>query len=193
MQTTESATPEAMETINNQPERAEQSCKSCKRLKRRCSKDMPSCQLCIRVGRRCDYTSSPSTPTRSETEVGSERTSSRNLTPRSINSGSNILSNSTIPHVPSDASSDLASCFLDSVATRGMDVSSPCTLLWRDVGPSSDDISKEEAIAITDRYFNTTHSWLPISMFFPVRWIEAVQLIVQYSIKASSRKTDSIP
>lgn len=158
---------EGLEPINGQPERAEQSCASCKRLKRRCSKDIPSCQLCSRVGRRCDYSSASSTPTISDTEAGNGRYSSRTDTPRSTNFRSDVLSNANFPDVPSEASSDLATCFLDSVATRGVDVPTPCTLLWRDVCFQSEGISKDEALSITERYFSTTHTWLPISMSIP--------------------------
>ena len=33
--------------------RAELSCTACRRLKRKCSKELPSCSLCKRVRRRC--------------------------------------------------------------------------------------------------------------------------------------------
>lgn len=157
------------ESISDQPERAEQSCASCKRLKRRCSKEIPSCQLCSRVGRRCDYSSASSTPTILDAEPSNGRDLSRSDTPRSLKFRSDVLSNGNIPDVPSEVSSDLATCFLDSVATRGVDVSSPSSLLWRDVCSNSESISKVEALNITDRYFSTTHSWLPISMFCPIR------------------------
>jgi hypothetical protein len=37
-------------------------------------------------------------------------------------------------------------------------------LLWRDVCPNGEDISKDEASSILERYFSTTHSWFPISV-----------------------------
>jgi len=156
----------AMETIgSDQPERAEQSCASCKRLKRRCSKDLPACQLCSRVGRRCDYSSIPSTPTRSDTEPRAERTGNRTGTPAFFPSRSDVSLGPFVSDVSSKASSELATCFLDSVATRGVEVTPPSTLLWRDVCPNGEDISKGEASNILDRYFSTTHSWLPIGMY----------------------------
>lgn len=157
-----------METIGSpQPERAEQSCASCKRLKRRCSKDLPTCQLCSRVGRRCDYPSFPSTPTRSDTEPRAERIQGRTETPASFPFRSDVSLPPFVSNAPSKESSELATCFLDSVATRGVEVTQPSTLLWRDVCPDSENISKAEASNIVDRYFTTTHSWLPISVYLP--------------------------
>lgn len=157
-----------METIDSpQPERAEQSCASCKRLKRRCSKDLPTCQLCSRVGRRCDYPSFPSTPTRSDTEPRAERIRGRRETPASFPFRSDASLAPFISNAPSKQSSELATCFLDSVATRGVEVTPPSTLLWRDVCPDGENISKAEASNILDRYFSTTHSWLPIGGSLP--------------------------
>jgi hypothetical protein len=153
-----------METIGDQPGRAEQSCASCKRLKRRCSKDLPTCQLCSRVGRRCDYSPIPSTPTRSDTEPRNDRIRGRTGTPASVPFRSDVP---LVSNVPSKGSSELATCFLDSVATRGVEVTPPSTLLWRDICPDGEDISKDEASKILDRYFSTTHSWLPIGASLP--------------------------
>jgi hypothetical protein len=49
-----------------------------------------------------------------------------------------------------------------------VEVTPPSTLLWGDVCPDGEDISKDEASNIMDRYFSTTHSWLPISLYLPV-------------------------
>ncbi|VUC37669.1 unnamed protein product [Clonostachys rosea] len=35
--------------------KALQSCQACRRLKRRCSKDVPACSLCIRLNKECNY------------------------------------------------------------------------------------------------------------------------------------------
>jgi len=153
---------EAMSTIdgNDHPERAEQSCASCKRLKRRCSKDLPTCLLCSRVGRRCDYTVGPLTPTRSDPDSSNTRLQTRPGTPNAFSFRANVVPN---PFVPSREPSNLATCFLDSVAMRGVDATLPCDLLWLDVCPGMDALAADQAASITDRYFSTTHSWLPIS------------------------------
>ncbi|UPL00842.1 hypothetical protein LCI18_011776 [Fusarium solani-melongenae] len=36
-------------------EKAHQACRACRRLKRRCTKDLPSCSLCIRLHKLCEY------------------------------------------------------------------------------------------------------------------------------------------
>ena len=153
----------AMETIGSgHSKRAEQSCASCKRLKRRCSKDLPTCQLCPRVGRKCDHSSTPSTPTRSGAEPQAERIGHRTETPAFFPSRSDVSLAPFISDVPSKAFSELATCFLDSVATRGVGMTPPSTLLWRDVCPNGEDISKDEASNILDGCFSTTYSWPPI-------------------------------
>ena len=185
-----------METIgDNQPERAEQSCASCKRLKRRCSKDLPACQLCSRVGRRCDYSSIPSTPTRSDTEPRAERIEIRTETSAFFPFRSDVSLAPFVADVPSKAYSELATCFLDSVATRGVEVAPPSTLLWRDVCPNGEDISKDEASNILDRYFSTTHSWLPIGVSLPNLgvFIASQDLTPKCSIQASSHKASTQP
>ncbi|KAJ4259585.1 hypothetical protein NW762_007515 [Fusarium torreyae] len=37
------------------PSRARHSCRACRRLKRKCSRDLPSCSICDRLGKRCEY------------------------------------------------------------------------------------------------------------------------------------------
>lgn len=158
---------EAMDVIDasNDPERAEQSCASCKRLKRRCSKDLPTCLLCSRVGRRCDYSIGPVTPTRSDPDSSTTaRLQTRSGTPSSFLFRSDVLPNPFAP-TPPRGTSNLATCFLDSVAMRGADAALPCDLIWRDVCSGLGEVSADEATSITDRYFKTTHSWLPIGMF----------------------------
>lgn len=153
-----------MNTIDasNDPERAEQSCASCKRLKRRCSKDLPTCLLCSRVGRRCDYSIGPVTPTRSDPGSSNARVQTRSGTPSSFLFRSDVLPNPFVPPTPSKGPSDLATCFLDSVAMRGVEAALPCDLLWRDVCSGLGEVSADEAASVADRYFSTTHSWLPI-------------------------------
>jgi hypothetical protein len=166
---------EAMNAIDpsNDSERAEQSCASCKRLKRRCSKDLPTCLLCSRVGRRCDYSTGPVTPTRSDPDSSSARLQTRSGTPSSFLFRSDVLPNPFVPPTPPRGSSNLATCFLDSVAMRGTDASLPCDLLWRDVCPGLDEVSADDAAAIVDRYFSTTHSWLPIGKLHSrSRWLQ---------------------
>lgn len=156
-----------MNTIDssNNSERAEQSCASCKRLKRRCSKDLPTCLLCSRVGRRCDYSVAPVTPTRSDPDSTTARLQTRSGTPSSFVFRSDVLPNPFVPPTSPSRSSTLATCFLDSVATRGVDAALPCDLLWRDVCPGLGEVSADEAASIADRYFSTTHLWLPIGPF----------------------------
>lgn len=49
--------------------RANLSCSTCRRQKRRCDKALPSCSLCTRMNRACDYSAPTSTPTSEDFNV----------------------------------------------------------------------------------------------------------------------------
>lgn len=139
---------------------AELSCTPCKRLKRRCSKDLPTCSLCSKVGRKCVYPTQSTTPTRSEppSELGTGGSRTRNGTPTPFSFRSTAPSNPFVQNPPSK----LVFCFLDSIASRGSDAALPCDLQWRDVCPNSGEIINGRAMDIVRLYFDTTHLWLPI-------------------------------
>lgn len=145
---------------SNDDRQAELSCTPCKRLKRRCSKCLPTCSLCARVGRRCVYPSLSMTPTRSEpsAELETNRLRNRGRTPTPLSFSSTAPANPYVQRPPKN----LAFCFLDSIVSRGVDAALPCDLLWRDVSPSSDEITHSQALETTEKYFGTTHLWLPV-------------------------------
>ncbi|PQE03212.1 fungal specific transcription factor protein [Rutstroemia sp. NJR-2017a BBW] len=51
------------DNILNEAPRASQACATCRKQKRKCSKDLPQCALCKRMGRICDYSDSSPAPT----------------------------------------------------------------------------------------------------------------------------------
>lgn len=46
--------------------RASQACTACRKMKRKCSKELPTCSLCSRMNRECDYSDSIPMPTAEE-------------------------------------------------------------------------------------------------------------------------------
>lgn len=139
---------------------AELSCTPCKRLKRRCSKDLPACSLCVRVGRRCVYPTVSTTPTRTEppSELDTTGLRTRTGTPTPFSFRSDVPSNPFVQR----PSRNVAFNFLDSIASRGTGEPMSCDLSWREVCPGSEEICYDEAMNIFGKYLATTHLWLPI-------------------------------
>lgn len=160
--------------------RAELSCIQCKKLKRRCSKDLPACLLCSRVRRRCEYPKPSSTPTRPNLSSGFESpgVQSRVRTPISLSSRSDALS-APNPQI----SSSLAGCFVDSVASRGKDAAIPVDLLWQDICPGAVPFTHVEARHVVEEYYKSTHTWLPISETYMAPYLNSY-LTVSLSFKA---------
>jgi Fungal Zn(2)-Cys(6) binuclear cluster domain len=52
-----------MQAVQVQTQKAPQACMSCRKQKRKCSKDLPACALCNRMNRHCDYSDSSPPPT----------------------------------------------------------------------------------------------------------------------------------
>lgn len=163
--------------------RAELSCIQCKKLKRRCSKDLPACLLCSRVRRRCEYPKPPSTLARpiSSSAFGSPGTQSRVRTPISLSSRFDA------PSAPNpQTSSSLAGCFVDSVASRGKDAAVPVDLLWKDICPGALPFTHTEARNVVEEYYRSTHTWFPISETY-MDSIPKSCLTMSFSLQAQSR------
>ena len=147
-----------------------QSCRSCRRLKRRCTKDWPKCSLCTRVGRACQYPelqgSLDGGNTNSTSEVSSTQRSQRDgrnsfhvLTPTTPGlDGINVLQ--TPPVATAEAKP--AVWFLDSVAMRGRQhLLHRNDIDWSEVVATVPPLSVQDATVIVEDYRKTTHTWLP--------------------------------
>lgn len=136
---------------------AEFACVACRRLKRKCNKALPSCSLCTRVGRTCDY-QDPSALNEGESPARKSRIHLKK-------SGRNTHLSSQVgtpTSDSSDASTRPGRWFLDSVATRGSQMSLTRFLLWTDVISHPAPPSMVEARAILAHYVSTSHQWFPI-------------------------------
>jgi len=157
---------------------ADLSCISCRRLKRKCTKDLPRCALCQRVGRSCEYLTPPSTPGRSH--ASSDVSFGRPLGDRPFPSIAALTRGSTgldapKQQLPTRSRSNLAACFLDSVQSRGAVVDIPDDLLWKDVSSDVEPMSVDDAWTTAERYFATTHEWLPIGLLVQIPFIHVAR------------------
>lgn len=141
------------ETATPQVALAELSCISCRRLKRRCTKDLPKCSLCSRVGRACEYPTPDATPDRQ----GAPRPDRPDS-----NTSSYFGSPGSVPDLGITARPLPAAFFVDSVASRGTKAPLSNDLLWDHVVSEPAALSTAQAEQVADTYFASTHQWLPI-------------------------------
>ncbi|KAI5923989.1 hypothetical protein F4810DRAFT_157172 [Camillea tinctor] len=137
-------------------------CNACRRLKRKCPRELPSCTLCIRLEKRCEY------PARA---LGSQRQSNERavasdpvaLNPDNQQSGSRSTSSSSSETLltgppPIPASDFPVMYFLDSETC--VEPLTPAEPLIAATSASSQ--LTPEAQGLFDAYFATVHPWLPI-------------------------------
>lgn len=141
---------------------AEFSCVSCRRLKRKCSKDLPTCSLCSRVGRTCLYQPPSANTDRFDAQI-------ENGFEQHLNSDATASNSSTTPvlmtgfqPLPPSTKSPLAHSFLDSVSSRGEEPGLASGLLWQNLHPDAEPMPLEDAWITASRFFETTYEWLPI-------------------------------
>ncbi|KAK3072135.1 hypothetical protein LTR53_007366 [Teratosphaeriaceae sp. CCFEE 6253] len=174
-----------------------QSCVACRRLKRKCSKEVPTCSLCGRVGRECEYPSPASSPggkpttgrKRSWTQANGMPTSPPPSNPGGQAYGFSQPASRAAPTfrplsgtVASDPDASglrrsrfPAAWYLDSVAARGLEITLPVDLTWEEVNGASLAVSIEDAVGIVDHHSRTTHCWFPVvSLMRLKRFLAAV-------------------
>lgn len=142
---------------------AEFSCVSCRRLKRKCSKDLPTCSLCSRVGRTCLYQSPTSNPD-SSYNISSDQSSSQHINGDVVAPG-NIATPPVIAGfkpLPLSSRSPLVHSFLDSISMRGEEPALANGLQWQQLHRDAEPMPLKAAWAVADRFFETTYDWLPI-------------------------------
>lgn len=172
---------------------ADLSCISCRKLKRKCSKGVPTCSLCARVGRVCEY---PTPPTRAErASVNGKRTWDQangfDASPeKDYSSGlaraaeAGRFSRARPLHVAGGPSPVAAeqhdgprfnrAWYVDSVAARAMNVSATTDLQWNDIEGFDVSISLDDAKQIAADYFQRTHEWFPVVSYMRItRYLKA--------------------
>ncbi|KAG5664275.1 hypothetical protein KAF25_008009 [Fusarium avenaceum] len=128
------------------PTKARHSCKACRRLKRKCSKDVPLCTICGRLGKLCEY-ADLATPLSSETTPS-------NLAEHTNQSSTLSVQNQRFP----------LSFFLDSNFFTPLNASNALA-----PGPRLDlqqiiaqHLTPGDLPALFEDYFLSVHEWLPM-------------------------------
>lgn len=157
--------------MNFQQPNITQSCRSCRRLKRRCTKEWPKCSLCTRVGRACEYPevleprrrrwssrveSSPPNRPANDHENGNDGVLP---TPETATANARHQSNDMPAFQPYHAA-----WFLDSVAMRGRQhLFEQPDLDWSDLAMTYPAMDHVEILEVLDTYRRTTHEWFPVT------------------------------
>lgn len=144
--------------------RARFACVACRRLKRKCPKELPSCSLCLRLEKRCEYP--PRARASSESNTGESTTGHRSLNGEA---GLQVSNNGQADlHLNHEQESWLknrgvydfpAMFFLDSEVCL-KPLSSELNQAMPSATPSYN--LAPEALIVYDKYFSTVHHWLPI-------------------------------
>lgn len=137
-------------------------CVACRRLKRKCPKELPSCSLCTRLEKRCEY------PPR----VRSEYQEPALASPQSLDGSTSFqIRNDTSPESHPDLPEDdrrgpgpihsfPAMFFLDSDVCNKPLLSDPYQIM---VSTTTNPGSlPSEMLLVCEEYFSTVHQWLPI-------------------------------
>ncbi|KAI0881325.1 uncharacterized protein GGS22DRAFT_73651 [Annulohypoxylon maeteangense] len=143
--------------------RARFACKACRRLKRKCPKELPSCSLCLRLERRCEYL--PRARYAPDNDAGESATNSQSSNGEvGFQSSNNGLADLNLNHereplLRTKGIYDFpAMFFLDSEVCL-----QPLSSELNQAMPSvSSHNIPAEALAVYDKYFSTIHHWLPI-------------------------------
>ncbi|KAI1392992.1 uncharacterized protein F4822DRAFT_147722 [Hypoxylon trugodes] len=133
--------------------RARFSCVACRRLKRKCPKELPSCSLCLRLEKRCQY------PPRARNQP-EDVNEDVNLQAVSTTTGElSLRSRGSIPEAPESINTFPALFFLDSgICTKPLFAD----FNQRRGPPALFDNVSTEKLEVCETYFSTIHQWLPI-------------------------------
>ncbi|KAI1653002.1 hypothetical protein F4813DRAFT_285917 [Daldinia decipiens] len=144
--------------------RAQFACVTCRRLKRKCPKELPSCSLCLRLEKQCEYpprvrnlyenTAINSSTSSQDTNKGADH---QTLINTPTEPGFSPEQDAVLGH--KDIHTFPAIFFLDAeVCTKPL-ASEPCQVRGFITPHCS---LSQEADAICEKYFSTVHQWLPI-------------------------------
>lgn len=161
-----------MDVDSSDTAKAPQACSACRKMKRKCSKDLPSCSLCSRMSRPCDYSETSHSPNADDFAVMRQKIADLEarlegrrsdlgwhepLRPVSRSPTSSIESGFTID----TAATFPTSFFLDAEVFREsrMTIAKPSLAVPPEVlatlGASILDIQD-----VVDRFFANIHTWL---------------------------------
>ncbi|KAK6839188.1 hypothetical protein PG987_005054 [Apiospora arundinis] len=151
-------------------------CHACRRLKRRCTKEVPSCSLCIRLDKDCSYPARAYKPSL-DSSGAAATTTSRIGAGGTASEGRSTTTTTTTQSSPErrrETKAFPALYFLDPENTvpRLASSSTVCLQydssdglldgLWDSLVQDDDDNGPPSLEVLVNRYFATVHGWLPI-------------------------------
>ncbi|KAF4854063.1 Transcription factor BOA15 [Colletotrichum siamense] len=131
-------------------ERAPQSCRQCRRLKRKCPKDLPSCALCVRLGKKCQYPAG-------RKAYGSPQEDLEDMQFTSLSTPTSASEVSTF--VAPAISNFPTAFFLD--ADLFQPISHDALRCTSEVPPYISDLLGPNMMAICESYFGSVDLWFP--------------------------------
>ncbi|KAL6792854.1 fungal-specific transcription factor domain-containing protein [Trichoderma sp. SZMC 28012] len=138
---------------------ASQACRACRRLKRKCTREVPTCALCYRLGKNCEY---------AETAASDSTISTRLSHIEQILHVDGVSPSRSLPGIspaaffPRPAEAFPLPFFLDSeyLSPQGLN-----SLSWSQ-NPQLHQVVAEhlddDRVALCEEYLKTVHKWLPI-------------------------------
>lgn len=151
---------------------AAHACFACKKLKRRCDKQLPQCSLCLRIGRDCGYNDTTTLPTGDSRALQNQVDELEALLlqkNRQIEELSSLLSESTHSHdmstpaiYPGAVERFPAMFFLDHEIFREARPAIPQPQLPISKDVFADLMDLDHLGYLSDLFFDTIHTWFPI-------------------------------
>ncbi|KAH6892910.1 fungal-specific transcription factor domain-containing protein [Thelonectria olida] len=144
-------------------QKAYQACRACRRLKRKCSKDLPSCSLCVRLRKNCEY------PETAISEVSTQTTDGRLRHLEQLLNVGNISPSRTLetpvpgffPSLPGPAQPFPLSFFLDTDFFTPIRENALAQCPQSPVHQMASDHVEQSLASTCEAYFES-FTWLPM-------------------------------
>ncbi|PTB37144.1 uncharacterized protein TrAFT101_010879 [Trichoderma asperellum] len=131
-----------------------QACRACRRLKRKCTREVPKCSLCHRLGKACEYAE----PIAAEAASRIEQTLHVGTTsPSGI-----LLNNNLAASFPRPAQEFPLAFFLDSEDLAPQGVNSFSWSRHLDINELVTEHLDDDRAALCEEYLSTVHEWVPM-------------------------------
>ncbi|KAL7813556.1 fungal-specific transcription factor domain-containing protein [Trichoderma aethiopicum] len=138
---------------------ASQACRACRRLKRKCTREVPTCALCYRLGKTCEYAETAA----SESTISSRLNHIEQLLQVEGISPSRAFSGiSAAAFFPKPAEAFPLPFFLDSEYLTSQSVNALSWSRHPYIHQIVDEHLDDDRVALCEQYLSTVHKWLPM-------------------------------